>query len=257
MTDFYKYKLCRVSSEDGINANDTNTSFTVKLEGVEHPAKNFASGVRLEQFVMGNYFYNVRTGVNDVFSFQENGFARLDHTLTEGVYTLTDLMSALQTAIAAYLTTASAVTVTENNITRKVEITLTGNTGRVVVDDTNIAASTVGFDTSTVYAATSTAQSSARLFGLEQIYIECRELAQSHLFDTANNNFRPVLKVLQVDKPYGQKIEYKNDIPNDRILWGGKRNLNKLTFRLTNGDGDVLDSNAVSDHCKIILNFLY
>jgi hypothetical protein len=257
MTDFYKYKIVRISSSDAVGSNDINTDFTVNINGIDHPAKNKCIGVRLEQLVMGAYFYNVKDDV--IFSFEEkgNGTGRLNITIPAGHYSLGQLEDKIEADIQNYLTMGVTVTVEEDPVKRKLKISLSSGEGKVYADTTASASSILGFDETTQFSLISIAQSSPRLFGLEQMYVECRDLATNNLLDTKKNNARPVLKVIQTDAGYGEKINYVNNNSSDRIIWKKSRQLNKLTFRLTNGDGDVLVSQCKSDHVKIILNFLY
>lgn len=252
--DFYKYKLLKVSSDDKRLSSETNASFSVDISKISHKSTEKAIGCALIEASFENFFYNVRTGINDVFSFQEASQSRTNITFTEGYYSATNLITKLTTDINMALTIGSVV-VSQNSISKKLQFVFAGVTAQIIVDNTSNLSDMLGFTLTTGYGNTLTGNSIPRFFGLTHAYLECKELAPSHLFDAKNSNPRDVLSVIPMTAGFGSVNYFSNPVQNDRVTWTTPRPLTLLTFKLTNADGDVL--NLQNGKLKIVLAILY
>ena len=253
--DYYKYKLLRVSSEDKIAASQSNTDFSIDISKITHPAKDKCIGVSLIECAFENFIYNVRAGINDTLSIQENGQARQNITIPEGYYNFNDIVTKLTADINTALT-GGTVAITDNTYNKKFVFTFTGTTCKVIVDNISNLSNTLGFTTTTpTFAAVITADKLFRLSGAQQAYLECKQFGRGHLFDSKNNNRRDVLNVIPINSAFGTTVFYSNPNHNDRITWTPPRQFNTLDFRLTNGDGQPFDIQL--SHLKLIIALLY
>lgn len=253
--DFYKYKILKVSSADKIRSTDTNSDFHIDISKVTHDATQRCIGVSLIECAFENFIYNVRTGVNDVFSFEESGQSRVNITFPVGHYNLSEVIIYLTAQINSGLVTGSVV-ITQNTYNKKLVLTFTGTTAKVLVDGISTISNTLGFYTSTVsFSSSIEAEYLFRLNGVQQAYLNCPQLSRGHLIDSALNNRRDVISVIPVNAGFGETVFYSNPNHNDRITWKNFTTLSELHFKLTNGLGEALD--IQKSNLKLILALLY
>jgi hypothetical protein len=253
--DYYKYKLLRCSSENKINSADTNTDFEVDISKITHPATDRCIGVSLIEVAFDNFFYNIRTGINDVFSLQESGQTRVDITFLEGFYSYADIEAKLETDINTNLASGTVV-ISQDSYNKKIVLTFTGTTAKVLVDATSTMSNTLGFFTSTAnFSASITADYIFKLSGVQHAYIDCKEFSHGHLIDSATSNRRDTVSVIPVNQPFGSTVFFSNPNQNSRIIWDHPRNFTVLRFKLTNALGQTLD--LQKSNLKMIFALLY
>lgn len=155
MTEHYKKIL--INSFDALVGTDTD--FFINLNGT-FPER--FSQVCLRTLIMTNTLYNVDS-TNNTFVFQETGESSTTVTLTAGNYSITSMITALQTALDAASPNTRTYTITTNTITNK--LTITGSAGTFKVIHTGGLNLMLGFSTSTDTSA-ALAVTAGRIYNL-------------------------------------------------------------------------------------------
>ena len=240
------FKLLRITSNDKyIPDSKTNSDFTVYLK--EEYQTQEVKNITVYNAIVPNIFYNVvgsasNGTINNIFSYLENGQSASTVVVPEGQYLLADFLSALQTALNADLVSGS-VLITLDNVTKKIVFTFTGTTVIIYnLSDGNLMASLLGLTTTTADLGSITMNSVPDLSGLNEVYIHSKELADANLVDGDRGSISVVCAVSFSDAPFGTYAHYQaTEYSNNRILYPDTRNITKISIRLRDNKGNVLD----------------
>lgn len=249
MTEF-KTKLIRISSADRTTGDENEFKISLGQNSLNPNIR----AVKLVSASFYNLFYNIRTGVNDTFSFQEAAQGRSDVTLIAGFYTITDLFTALKAQIDPLLV-AGFVTLTLQPYSNLIKIDFTGTTASVIVDATATISRSIGYDSTSATAASHLAGSIPKLGGLDEVFVRCDELAAQKMIDAADSSHRGVFAVLPNVAVFGGQNYWESDSNDTMVTFGSPRRLNTLTFRMENSQKELLDMQK--QHIKFILKIYY
>lgn len=217
--------LIRVNSVDAISdiKNQTKSNFYVNLgEGLNN---NKVIRMVVKSIQFPNVFENVNK-YNNTFSFLDNGVGR-QAVLTNGRYEANgtgdindpDLLYALKVAIDGVLGAGSVAIIIEK-ITYKLRFTFTGTAGDVVLlgaDNGNAMGNLLGITSDLTANAGNTysvtAQSTPRLYGLQEVFLKIREISGGNLLDPQG-----VVKNIFINIPfqgtkYGGIVYFENQAP--------------------------------------------
>jgi hypothetical protein len=237
-------KLIVISSNDkDINESKTNSNFIVNLKETYNTQQ--IKRILVHSILVPNVFYNIRDGngsINNVFKFLENGQTAVTFSIPAGVYSLSEYMTELQTQINTALVTGSVV-VSQNTVSKKINFLFTGTS--VIIynfDDGNLNANVAGFYTTTADLANITADSLPDLSGINMVYVQSREVAESHGIDGDYGLINLVDSVSFHNVPFGS-FAYKqnNDDSLALIEYDIPRNLKRISIRLRDDQGNNLN----------------
>ena len=254
MAHLFKYKLVRISSADA-TSKKSNAEFSINFGKIQHESFNKCIGVKVEECSFYNIFYNIRTGINDVLKFEENGQATATITLDEGFYTLNDIQAVVKAKMDPLLI-GGTVVLTLTPYSKKMVFTFTGTTVKIYKDATSTMAETLGVGVTTaVFSSVVTAEYIPKLGGLTHAYVHSRALGSGNLFDSRGIKKMDVLKVIPMISQFGAQELYTNFNDLDRNIFGSGRGISSVDIRLTNADNEVL--NLQQTHFKLILKLFY
>ena len=226
---------------NGSTFTETSSNFTYSFN---------ESVSRIDELVFTSvqvpYTFFIWNSSNNVLTF--NG-GTVPVTITPGSYSMTMLISMLQTNINAAFGDATTL-VTYNVSTFK--ITISRGTSFIIdsVDDqpTSTAATALGFTASTANGVTATGQSAANISGPNYILVESAFLAKARLNKTiyADNSYRNVILVLPVDVQYGDIITLTGKIPVT-VSYSYKLDIestDKIDIKITDEMHNIIDLNG-------------
>jgi len=247
-------KLLTVSGADG-QAGGTRTNFKINLgTNVQK-----VSRVSIASVTFPNNAYNVNDtggGANNTFGFVDVNLGEfVEFEVDPGFYTTTTLMSAVQTAINAWLSVqgyGQSITLSQDSISQLVSVTYTAGTGSstVSLEDAKTGSTTysgiwelLGFVPSvTVSASTpSVATNLPNLGGLKEVFLQSNILASGNMFATDGTQKNTVIAI-PVTAPFGASnvFECKQDALC-QISYMTPRTLTDIDFYLTDRNGNIID----------------
>ena len=111
----------------------------------QNPNKQYYA--RLEDVLLPHSFYNINISNNTLFVQEENGAggfdAALDITVAPGNYTITELITEIESQLDSETARSNAYTITYNDITNKLLVSFTGATSASIRVDTVASGSTL------------------------------------------------------------------------------------------------------------------
>lgn len=230
------YKFVTINSFDRANGSDSN--FTVTLNGTFR--EDFTQ-MALVNFICTNTFYNVDS-TNNTFNFQENIGAVTTATLAVGNYTLTDIITALETAMDAISANARTYTITSSSLTNK--LTITGSAGTFLVKSTGGLNLMLGFSRSSD-TTTALAVISPRIYNLSRysfFHLSCT-LSKGDTFNTSVGNRENIIGYIPVcESSNGDIYSFR---PNP-FCWRDVSypNIDQLQVKLTDDQGVEIELNG-------------
>lgn len=237
----YRYSLVRVSSEDRTRPIDTNSQFIVNLEQGGGILTQVGK-VSLKYATVPNAFYNVPSGLNSL-SYEDSGDPGNIKviSITPGQYNVSQLISALQTALNASISSGT-VNVTLDPITQILTFASLGPQIKFYYDDNFTMYNIIGLTATTSLSITLTMDAPVNLSGESEVYIHSRTLATGRLFE-AQGNFS-VVGVIPITAPFGSNCYYQsNDEELDLISYEPKqsaRTIQQIDVTLRSRDGRIL-----------------
>lgn len=246
--------LIQISADDRLTSSETPSDFTVDLGQASFC--NRAIRCVLKTCIFPNIFYNIRTDVNDKFTFRENGQPAVELTVPQGFYNSSSLASSLQTLINASLTVGS-VAITTDPLTLLMTFTFTGITAIIYGEPETTMASNVGIvnGSSGAYVASYVGEQIPQLQGLTEIFIQSLTLAPSNLVEQKSivrNVFIPV----PITAPFGaiNVFECKDD-ELCSINYQSPRDLRYIDIKMTDRRGNLLDFQG--HNVKLVFKIYY
>jgi hypothetical protein len=242
-------KLVTVSGDKGIGPSKTN--FVINLGMSVQCIKR----VSIASVSFPNNAYNVNGtggGANNTFSITANSITTL-YTVPPGFYTTATLITAVQTAVQAYLTglgNGQTFTLTQDSISQIVSATYNQGTSGVTfmtIQDAAgnsgvwellgfIGSAAINLPSGTAVAATNLPS----LGGLKEVYLQSAALAMGNMFDgTGQKN---VLLTIPITAPFGISNVFECKVDNlCEITYMGPRTLQQVDFQLTDKNGNIVD----------------
>jgi hypothetical protein len=259
-----KRMLLSVHSGD-FNSRRSGSAATPAKFTVTFPSINNVRRIRLMTTEIPNSQNVIRTGVNDSLDFVDAA-ATLTATIPAGVYTMSTLATAVQTAMDA-AAGGAIYTVTANVDTGKITITKGGAFSLLIasgphadtistVDGRRISHGgifrTLGFDTLANQAAvvTATADQIVDLSGEPFIYLCISGMQTMRATDGTSDIFA---KIIMDTAP--SFFSYNNFISNDLVYMAPKDRINELEVSFRNRDGTLVDFQAIDT--SFTLEFTY
>lgn len=201
-------KFLFIDSRDRLSGSSSSADFTVELPEAVVGIKK----VTLKQVNIPNTIYNVRTGVNDIFRVTRGGTPYI-YTIAAGAYTITNLLSTIQTGINAL--DANTYTLTYSTTTMKVTIAGAG----AFIINWSVTASCyyeLGFTSSDSASGTSfTGTNVANVALPYNIYLSIPQLGLTTITTFSNDRATFVIPVLENS---GSVINYSSEGNFEQVL---------------------------------------
>lgn len=199
--------LVRINSIDRNRSTDSTTDFTVSM-GPSARQHN-VSRIVLSRIVFPNFMYNINT-TNYTFRFTNDVDGALSVTLPVGQYKITELISALQTAINLLLT--NVLTITQEALTDKLIFTMDIGTmafSSVETDPLNVMAPYLGLTLDSGASTVTTFDSMTRLNGLTQCFIHSNRLSKQN--SSSSDGFgNDTFCSIPIVEPFGNFVYWTN-----------------------------------------------
>lgn len=236
------------SSDTNLKSSDSSPSDCTFVLTTETALPNPSYSVQLISASIPNLEPSFQASRNDSFQFFENNLTTLrTATIPEGVYTGSDLATALQTAMNG-IGAANTYTVTYSATNKKLTVARsTGTNFRILTSSTCL--NELGFDATTLgtsYYTTKTSDFVVNLIGTRYFDIVSSFVTNS----VAPNGKRNTLARVYTDVPYGSIINYKADIPHSFEV--SAEQLRRIELRLYNERGSLARFNK-NQSCQYTL----
>lgn len=241
-------RVIYISNDDKlIDESKSNSEFICYLkERVSVQQSNYAI---LKTISLPNVFYNVRGTAygaiqNNVFVFQEQApLATFAVSVPEGQYLIADYITALENAMNAVLVSGT-VAITQDPITFKLTFTCTGTAISIFSGSNgNTSYQLVGADetNNTAFNAVITLDNLPDLSGIQNVYIESRELAPAQGNDPTFGLINIVGQINLSETAFGAYAYYQaNDDELATINYKNERNIERIDIRVVDGQGNTL-----------------
>jgi len=242
-------RLIYISNDDkDTSESKSNSDFVCYLkENVSVQESNY---LVVKSITLPNFFYNVRSGAygsllqNDTFVFQElSPLTTFAVVIPQGQYLISDYIVALQAAMNAVLVSGT-VAITIDPVTQKLRFTCTGTSISVFSrDNGNTAYALVGAfeDFNTPNFGTQPMPFLPDFSGVQNVYLESRELARSHGNDPSFGLIDIVGEVNLSNTEFGQYAHYEApETELNTINFLNTRNIQRIDIRLVDGQGNTL-----------------
>jgi hypothetical protein len=254
-------KLLVISSEDKDNPADSNSDFTVTLR--ESYYTQNVLRVLVKEITVPNVFPNVRgsdygSSQNNLLSISTGG-PPLSITIPEGQYLinssnpLLDFVTVLTNRINSSIGPAT-IAITYNELTNKLEFTMTGSNLNIFGSSDTPPLSTLGAQIlindvlglpSTSFFLADGVPTSAPfqvdLSGFQNVYVHSKEVADTHGIDGDSGLIALVDPVSLSDAPFGAyAYKQENDDELASIVYEDIRNLSRLRIVLRDNLGNKL-----------------
>lgn len=199
--------LLRINSKDRNNTNDTTTNFKVSI-GPEVRQYN-VSRIVLSQVNFPNFSYNINAH-NKTLRLTTGTDGVVEYSNAEGQYTLSQLITSLETGFNALLT--NNLTITQNANTQVLSFAIDGSDtialSSVGTAPTSTMSPYLGILSDVGAGATAVGPSSVRLNGLTQVFIKSNRLAKQNL-SSGDGQTRDYLTSIQIPVDFGQFVYHE------------------------------------------------
>lgn len=231
------------------DTNEVEFSFDSLLTPINNRTINYVAVVGAE---IPNVMYNIRTGRNDILSYEVKTGGIIDHTglatIPEGYYTTATLITALTTALTGGGFTH---TVSISALTGKITIVQDqGNDFRFVFS-TSTVGRVIGFLTDTAQAVSVVGQRPIDLRGVTSVLIGSNQQIEGIAsFGTGHSQY--FLHEVKIDQPFGSTVFQQVETP---ILLETSRITNPIRFSLKNRNLENIDINLFDWKLSLLVNF--
>lgn len=224
--------LCSLNSKD--RSSGTSSSFQISLAPYLIGTKTFTH-VCLISCAIPKTYYLIDADLNDTFVVTEAG-GDTTVTIPEGNYSIDTLTSAIGTALSSCTYT---YTVTNNELTNRFVITVSGNAGfQPTFTFSNSLWQIVGFESG------ANAFSANSITSPNVYFLQTATTIQVNSDLCVNNG---LLAEVEPSTPYGSTILYQSQYPPYQTVPLAINNPTHATFTLINGDtGNILDIHGVN-----------
>ena len=242
-------RLIYISSDDkNTSESQSNSEFVCYLkENVSVQASNY---LVLKNVCVPNFFYNVRGSVNykeasnNTFVFQELApLATFAVQVPEGQYILSDYITALQGAMNAVLVSGT-VAITIDPVNGRLVFTCTGTQINIFSQSNgNLSYALVGADEQkdTGFFVAQTLDNLPDLSGIQNVYIESKELAPAHGNDPTFGLINILGQVNLSNTEFGAYGFFEtNDTELGIVNYQNTRNIQRVDVRVVDGQGNTL-----------------
>lgn len=240
MTDFnYKYVL--VNSFDRVGGSDTDPVFA--LNGT---FREEFDEMALVGFVATNTFYNVSSS-NNTLQFQERNLGVVypikTATVPVGNYTLTNLITALQTAMNSQSALSATFTITSSALTGKLTINISVGEFKIVATQNSLNLM-LGFSRTTDTAFQQNVLA-PRIYNLSRygfFNLQC-SLTRGDVYNTITGNRQNILASIPISQSnFGDIYSFRPPVLN----WINTSSpvIDQITLRLTDDENNLIDLNG-------------
>lgn len=239
-------KNITISSADKDSGSKNNSEFQTTVK--ERYLVQSVQKIVLRQALVPNVFYNIVAGDEGmgsrtntiIYSYTGSLIAHLI-TVPPGFYTVTELISELNTLFLASLNPTTTLTIAYNSINQKLTFTTTGI--QILFRGNSTMLKVLGFipDVDTADFGTITAPYSVALNGIPSVFIHC-SIAENASIDASAGITSMAVEIPFSGVPYGGYASYiSHDIEMSGIFYETPRNLSSISVRLRTITGDRLD----------------
>lgn len=242
-------RLIYISNDDkNTSESQSNSEFVCYLkENVSVQASNY---LVLKNVCIPNFFYNVRGATNygeasnNTFVFQEQApLATFAVQVPEGQYLLSDYITALQGAMNAVLVSGT-VAITIDPVTGKLVFTCAGTQINIFSQSNgNLSYALVGAneEKDTGFFAAQTLDNLPDLSGIQNVYIESKELAPAHGNDPTFGLINILAQLNLSNTEFGSYGFFEtNDTELGIVNYQNSRNIQRVDIRIVDGQGNTL-----------------
>lgn len=237
-------RLIRISSNDKVaSLSSTNSNFTVYLKGTSDIQQ--VKRILVKSVSVPNVLYNIHSASgtpNNILRIEEKGQAAQDVTIPPAQYTITTLMTAIQTAVNAVTATA-VLTVTQDAATQKLTFTFATNTCILYNEaDGSSIAPAIGLLTTTADGASHVMDYIPDLSGTRILYIHSQELAGSNLLD-GDSGLISVLEAVSMNETEFGAYAYlqNNDTALATVDYKYPKDIGTVSIKLRDDKGAIVD----------------
>jgi hypothetical protein len=233
-------KFVRISSNDKIEGSAHNGSFQVELKETWLTQK--VNKIYVHQALVPNAFYNIRSSqgeLNNVLDFKESGQIAASISVDEGQYTLSELITEIETKMNANLV-GSVLTITIDAKTKKLIFTFVGNS--VIIYSTGSISPVIGLVDTSADSNSITMDYIPNLRGYDELYIHSRTFANSNMIDGDSGMIACVVSVPMNETPFGGIAYYQSSAEEENsIIYPDPIDISSTIIRLRDSKGNVLD----------------
>lgn len=247
-------KLLRINSSDRLAG--TATDFSLNFTNVQMLGKVVSVVVKHVSFP--NVFYNIRTGINDIFIWENKTTVNTyGIIIPAGIYTV-DSLEAKINELALALDTNFYVQYVPTLF--RFEFRYTNPTDVVEIKSASqgsLLSPTLGIDETVTYTSEYISEGFVKLQGVEHVYIRSINLSKGNNMVQANKRQEvPVVAMIPNNQPFGNIVHYETKHEKlDVINYNGLANLNEIDIKLTDADDNVLD--LQNQDVNIVLKVYY
>lgn len=259
-----QHRLIYLSNDDkDTQESKSNSDFVCYLkESVSCQETNY---IVAKSFTIPNFFYNVRGSANygeasnNTFVFQEQApLATFAVQVPEGQYLLSDYITALQSAMNAVLVSGS-VAITIDPTTGKLIFNCTGTQINIFSQaNGNTSYALVGANetNNTGFFVAQTLDNLPDLSGIQNVYIESRELARSHGNDPSFGLIDILGEVNLSNTEFGAYAHYEApETELNTINYLNTRNIQRIDIRIVDRQGNILPIG--NGRVSVVLKYYY
>lgn len=241
-------RYIRISSYDkDPNQSRHNGDFTVELK--EKYLTQSIHSMLLTQAFIPNVFYNVRSSqgvINNTIRILEAGQTELNISVDEGQYTLSELISELQTKINAQLV-GSVLVITEDAKTKKLTFTFTGNAVTIYghpdysLTAGSLIADVIGIRNDSASSNAIIMDFIPNLRGYDQLFIHSNTICQGSMVDGNAGLISALVCVPMNDTPFGGMAYFHENLAENTIEYTQPCNMSVIKVVLRDSEGNRLD----------------
>lgn len=245
-------RLIRINSAEA-TSKISESNFSIDLNTRGREAVDNVFRVAVKSIIFPFVQYNINNN-NKTFTFLEDATPRI-FDLPVGWYTIEDLITALQTNINSELS-AGSVAVTLDALDKKLVFAFTGLTATTVTLDPKLVAGiTFNLVANAANSFIVKAQSVAKLYGLTEVFLELKEIANGNMLDA--NTTKNIMINIPITASFGQLNVYEpQELKFADCEYVAPRSLSTLSFRLidrNNNDIDIQDGH----YLRLVLKLFY
>jgi hypothetical protein len=230
-------RLLRINSSD--RSVESVSKYDIIYRNNNYDAQ-LIKRVELKSAVIPNTEYNINAS-NNTWNFPNTLNGTASFTIPVGQYTITTLITEMQTLVPG-------LTVTQSALTDKLTFAIAGNFDMISDPAINQLAPILGISTTVLTTAgPETADDLPNLTGLTKVYISSKALGSDKSMITADKVNQNVFATVPVNVPYGTTQIHEEFSSNtlDRSTFQAHKNLNKIDVQLLDGNNRVIDLNGL------------
>lgn len=241
-------RYIRISSYDKDPAQSRNNGdFIVELKE-KYLTQNIKSMLLTQAFIP-NVFYNVRSSqglINNTIRLLESGQTEINVAIDEGQYTLTELITELQTKINAQLV-ASVLVITEDPKTKKLTFTFTGNSVIIYgssdysTTEGSLLADVIGIKNDSADANVIVMDFIPNLRGYDQLFVHSNTICQGSMVDGNVGLISALVCVPMNNTPFGGMAYFQEGLPENTVIYSQPCNMSVVRVVLRDSEGNRLD----------------